>query len=131
LNQFESQTNSLGLIHSKYQGKGFWFIIFGSPLCNFMGKWTKSQKIPYHNKHFFGGYDIGLPLYLFKKICNGAPYNFWMKILMIKWKFIGLGMIFALFLNEYYGIPTKVNKRHYMSKILNFKCHIRPNWWNI
>jgi hypothetical protein len=50
-----------------------------------------------------------------------------MKILMIKWQFIGLGIVFALFLTEYYGIPTKVNKRHYMSKVFNFRCHIPPN----
>lgn len=78
---------------------------------------------------FFGGLWHCLPLYVFKNICNGAPYNFWMKILMIKWKFIGLGTVFALFLNEYYGILTKVNKRHYMSKVLNLRCHIPPNWW--
>jgi hypothetical protein len=56
---------------------------------------------------------------------TSALQNFQVEILMIKWhnaQFVGICMVFTLFLSEYLGILVGNNKRRHMSKVLNCEC---------
>jgi hypothetical protein len=61
-------------------------------------------------------------LYWFKIFFTNA---FKVKTLMIKWhnaQLVDFCVKFVFFINEYYGILVRVNKRHKMSKVLHCEC---------
>lgn len=47
----------------------------------------------------------------------------------MKWhndQFVGFHMVFVLLISKYYGMHSKINKKHHVSKILNCTCNFPP-----